>query len=103
MALGAQCRVQLTHRGLQVQHIIGVGATLCPPTPQLHARAPWQTAAAATPPSAFPTPSPATPKRRAPTDELAHAKMEIGARQLRSWRANLVFGARQMQRVMCDV
>ena len=28
--------------------------------------------------------------------------MEIGARQLRSWRANLVFGARQMQRVTCD-
>ena len=27
--------------------------------------------------------------------------MEIGARQLRSWRANLVFGARQM-RVTCD-
>ena len=33
----------------------------------------------------------------------ARAKMEIGTRQLRSWHANLVFDARQMQLVTCDV
>ena len=37
----------------------------------------------------------------APTGDLARAKMEVGARQLRSWRANLLFGARQI-RVTCD-
>ena len=65
MALGAECRVQLNCRGLQIQHMVGVGATLCPPPPQLHAPAPWRTGAAATLPSAFPSPSPAAPTRRA--------------------------------------
>ena len=31
MMLGAECRVQLNRRGLQVQHMVGVGSTLCPP------------------------------------------------------------------------
>ena len=38
MALGAECRVQLTRRGLQVQHMVGVGATLCPPPNCTHLR-----------------------------------------------------------------
>ena len=33
MALGAECRVQLNRRGLQLKHMVGVGAALCPPPP----------------------------------------------------------------------
>ena len=64
MALGAESRVQLHRRHLQVQHMVGVGTTLSPPPP-LHAPAPWRSPAAANPPSAFPTPSPAAATRPA--------------------------------------
>ena len=41
MALGAECRVQLHRRRLQVQHmlpLVGVGTTLCPPPNCTHLR-----------------------------------------------------------------
>ena len=91
MALGAECRVQLHRRRLQVQHmlhLVGVGTTLCPPANCTHLRRGGQLLLQL-PPLLFPPLLPPLPQG-ALTGERVLCRLAGGLRRLQLLAQQLV-------------